>query len=999
MDSASVMNDRPARRSANALVIVGAIAAALGCLRPTAGDEAGKRAMDLESRFRDQIRPFLEDYCVRCHGREKPKGDVDLSAFTTSAQVARDLERFELVLEQLEADTMPPAKTLKRPDASRRESVIAWIKSVRKAESARHAGDPGTVPARRLSNAEYDNTIRDLTGADIRPTREFPVDPANEAGFDNSAESLTMSPALFKKYLEAARRVAEHAVLTPEGIDFAPYPALADTDRDRYCVRRVIGFYQQQKTDFADFFLAAWKYRTQVVKEVTRRPLEVFADEAGLSRKYLARVWAALEGKREEIGPIAALQMLWRALPSAPGRITEARAGCERMRDFVVELRKQLVPRVPDIRTRGIQVGSQPLVLWKNRQMAANRMHYRGGADSLRLNDLHLTPGMARALEAPAMAAEFKRFEATFEPFCNTFPDAFYISERARTYVKNDDKDNAGRLLSAGFHSMTGYFRDDEPLSELILDGDGKRTLDRLWREFDFITRAPLRQYASYLWYERAETGFLRGDPRFDFVRAEDPDASSEARMSRFEKSYLAKAHEVKASELAIHAVEEQFRIIANTIRRVERDRHEAEPKHVAALAAFAERAYRRPLTTPEQAGFAAFYRTLRDQDGLAHEDAVRDTLVSILVSPKFLYRVDVPGSGGAVRALGDYDLASRLSYFLWASMPDDALRLRAARGELRRLDVLAAEARRMLRDDKVRGLATEFAGNWLDFRRFEEHNSVDRRRFPTFNDALRQAMFEEPVRYFVDAVQHDRPVAELIDGKHTFVNTTLARHYGMPAPASGWSRVDDAGRFGRGGLLPMAVFLTKNSPGLRTSPVKRGYWVVKRVLGENIPAPPPNVPALPEDEKNLGSLTLREALERHRADKACASCHARFDSYGLVFEGYGPVGERRDVDLGGRPVDTRASFPGGGEGAGIEGLRTFLQGPKRSAFVENLCRKLLAYALGRTLIPSDDAVIDAMIAKTGTGEGGFGDLVEIIVTSPQFRTKRFASDQGDPAP
>jgi hypothetical protein len=302
-----------------------------------------------------------------------------------------------------------------------------------------------------------------------------------------------------------------------------------------------------------------------------------------------------------------------------------------------------------------------------------------------------------------------------------------------------------------------------------------------------------------------------------------------------------------------------------------------------------------------------------------------------------------------------------------------------------------------MLRDGRVRGLAEEFGGNWLDFRRFQEHNSVDRGRFPSFDDELRRSMFEEPIRFFLDVVQHDRPVSQFLEGEHTFVNTALARHYGMPLPPGGtdtWVRVDDAAHFGRGGLLPMAVFLTKNSPGLRTSPVKRGYWVVKRLLGENIPAPPANVPDLPDDEAKLGDLTLRETLTRHRADKACAVCHARFDAVGLAFEGYGPVGEARTRDLGGRLVDTRATFPRGGDGSGVEGLRAYLGSTRREEFVENLCRKLLAYGLGRTLIPSDDATVGAMCERLDADGGRFGALVEVIVTSPQFRNKRIEGDK-----
>ena len=235
--------------------------------------------------------------------------------------------------------------------------------------------------------------------------------------------------------------------------------------------------------------------------------------------------------------------------------------------------------------------------------------------------------------------------------------------------------------------------------------------------------------------------------------------------------------------------------------------------------------------------------------------------------------------------------------------MPDAELLSHAAAGDLHQPDVLTAQTRRMLRDPRVRGLATEFGGNWLDFRRFEEHNAVDRERFPSFTNELREAMFEEPIRYFDDMAKRNRSVLDLLYGDDTFVNRVLARHYGMPEPPGDeWVHVEDARRYGRGGVLPMAVFLTKNAPGLRTSPVKRGYWVVRRLLGEVIPPPPPTVPELPKDEANLGELTLPQVLARHRADRSCAACHSRFDSVGLVFENYGPVGELRSEGPG-RPA------------------------------------------------------------------------------------------------
>jgi hypothetical protein len=323
--------------------------------------------------------------------------------------------------------------------------------------------------------------------------------------------------------------------------------------------------------------------------------------------------------------------------------------------------------------------------------------------------------------------------------------------------------------------------------------------------------------------------------------------------------------------------------------------------------------------------------------------------------------------------------------------MPDQELLAHAASGDLQRPDVLVAQTRRMLKDPKADALATEFGGNWLDFRRFEQINSVDRERFPSFTNNLREAMFQEPLRFIEDVIHNNRSVLDLIYGDYTFVNPVLARHYGMPEiPGNNdtWVRVDDAGRYQRGGLLPMAVFLTENSPGLRTSPVKRGYWVVRRVLGEVIPPPPPVVPELPSDEAK-SDLPLRDKLAQHRSNPVCASCHARFDVFGLAFEGYGPVGEARTKDLAGRPVDIKAVFPGGSEGSGFEGVQAYIRQYRQKDYLDNISRKLLAYALNRSLILSDDLTVDAMQARLAANGYRFASMVETIVTSPQFLNTR----------
>jgi hypothetical protein len=978
---------------------------------------AARSALDLTPGFDKTVRPFVMRYCAGCHGGSEPKAEMDLSTYKTVDAVTRDHERWTLVLQRLQAKEMPPEDADVHPSDAARAQVMAWIEAWRREEARKNAADPGIVLARRLSNSEYNYTIRDLTGVDLRPAREFPVDPANPAGFDNSGESLAMSPALMGKYLRAAREVADHMVLKPEGLAFAPHPMLAETDRDRYCVQQILDFYRRQDTDLGDYFLAAWRFKHRAAFGKPRATLAQVAAERGVSAKYLGTLWRALETTPEDVGPLARLQAMWKELPVpvAAARIDDepARAGCERMRGFVVQVRKKTGFKYAPLSGKGLRADGQPYLMWRNRQYATHRTSFdpswlqvegetpdvasaapariaaaNEGADEEAAAKAQPAPVSAADPDLHVPAGERARYEAAFARFCAIFPDAFYVSERGR-YFPDDTRDK-GRYLSAGFHNLMGYFRDDLPLYELVLDEKGRKELDALWREMDFIASTTARTYVQFY---LSESGEAKPKDAGASALLSDQEIVAEPTMAEVVGKQLAKA-EATGNETALAAVREHFAAVKAAIRWTERARAEAEPRQLDALLDFASRAYRRPLTPAERADLLAFYRSRREASGLDHEDAVRDVMVSVLMSPDFCYRIDLVPPTGGVHALDDYALASRLSYFLWSSLPDAELLAHAAAGDLHRPEVLVRQAGRMLKDARIRGLATEFGGSWLDFRRFEEHNAVDRERFKTFDNDLRQAMFEEPIRFLLDVVQQDRPVLDFLYANRTFVNAPLARHYGMPAVEGGpdrWVRVDDADRYGRGGLLPMAVFLTKNAPGLRTSPVKRGYWVVKQVLGEVIPPPPAVVPELARDEAKL-DLPVRDALARHRQDKTCAACHARFDAYGLVFEGYGPVGERRTQDLAGRAVDDSATFPGGGGGAGLAGLRAQIHERRQDDFVNNLARKLLAYALNRSLTVADDAAVQPMAAKLAKDGYRFGSLVESIVVSPQFLTKRSVS-------
>lgn len=960
------------------------------CLVVLSSSVCPAKTNDLHHKFRETVAPFIESYCIDCHSGEKPKAKFDLSPYDSTESVIEDFGHWELVLDMLAEGEMPPEDEEKQPTAEARAEIVEWIRAIRTREAERNAGDPGLVLARRLSNAEYDYTIRDLTGVDIRPTREFPVDPANEAGFDNSGESLTLSPALLKKYLDAARLIGDHLVLKPDGFTFAPHPVATDTDRDKYCVNRIIEFYRRQPTDLADYFLAAWK----VARSAGQLSVAEAARNSEISEKYLGTIYALLTANDLNAGPIGKLRDHWSELvEQAELDADAAREACEKLASKVQALRAKLAPKVPFLKNRDIHKGAQAFVLWHNRQKAANRRTLDENVLRIAAPDENAVDEVDPDLMLSSNEDERLVEIEAFRKFCSVFPDTFFVSERGREFLEKEEetaKNEAGRLLSAGFHSMMGYFRDDRPLCELILDEGELAELDALWRELDFVTTAPMRQHAGLVWFEKTDSRFLR-EPEFDFARAEDKDVTSEEKIRRLADAYLAKAIRSGAGDLEQQAITEHFTNINASVRAVEKARLEAIPSHLRDLLTFAERAYRRPLTSDEKSGLLAFHESLMQTDGASHEDAMRDCVVSVLVSPHFWYRVDLPAEEPGIQPLSDSALASRLSYFLWSSMPDDELRQLATSGKLRDPDVLKAQVRRMLRDGKVRALAREFGGNWLGFRQFQHHNSVDRERFPEFTNELRAAMFEEPIRLFTDIVQQNRSALDFLFAEDTFANAPLAAHYevdGISASEDQWGRIEDARDVGRGGLLPMAVFQTLNAPGLRTSPVKRGYWVVRQVLGEHIPPPPPNVPELPADE-GIGDLTLREQLVRHREDKNCAACHERFDSIGLAFEGYGPVGERRSVDLGGRPIDVQAQFPDGGEGAGLEGLLDYLREYRQDEFIDNLCRKLFSYALGRTLILSDNPTIEEM--KTRLAADGFRmqSLIESIVTSPQFLNQR----------
>ena len=484
------------------------------------------------------------------------------------------------------------------------------------------------------------------------------------------------------------------------------------------------------------------------------------------------------------------------------------------------------------------------------------------------------------------------------------------------------------------------WHREDDHLQRLMLDEAETTALDRLWDQLYFVAREP----REYLVAFNQICEFATQD-RPDLVVAWKPHrAPTEERAAKFQQLLL-----------------------------------DTEPVHLEAILELARRAWRRPLTGTERESLRTLYRNLR-AGKIDHDPAIRLTLTRVFTSPAFLYKAEEPAAGDRPGTVSNWELATRLSYFLTSSAPDSALREASAAGSLTNPQTLQTHARRLLRDERARRLATEFACQWLHVRDFDQHDEKNEKLYPEFAE-LRGSIYEESIRFFTDFFRNDRSILSLLDADHTFADAELAKFYDLPAPEKDWQRIDGLRQHGRGGLLGFATTLAKQSGASRTSPILRGNWISEILLGEKLPKPPKDVPTLP-DQVPVG-LSVRALIQQHSSDPACAKCHDRIDPYGFALESFDTIGRFR------KGRDTSATLPDGTAIRGLDGLRSYLLEKRGNTFVRHFCQKLLGYALGRAVQLSDKPLLDEIMESLPHNDYRIGIVVEAIVLSPQFRQIR----------
>jgi hypothetical protein len=405
-------------------------------------------------------------------------------------------------------------------------------------------------------------------------------------------------------------------------------------------------------------------------------------------------------------------------------------------------------------------------------------------------------------------------------------------------------------------------------------------------------------------------------------------------------------------------------------------------------LERFLRKALRRPASTQDLDRYFALFTKARS-DGASYEESFKVVCKAVLVSPRFLFRVEMDRPGEGPQRLDDFELASRLSYFLWSTMPDEALLDAAASGRLGTAGEWERQVNRMLDDPRARALGENFTGQWLGTRNLAQKANPNLNLFPEYTVELRKAMVTEPVEMFSGLIRENASVLHLLDADYTYVNGLLAGFYGLlPVSGEGFQKVGLPDRR-RGGVVGMAAVLTQTSYPLRTSPVLRGKWILEEVLGTPPPPPPPPplVATLPPDDRVRDGLTLRKRLEEHRKKENCAACHSRLDPMGFALENFDAIGRWRDR-IDGKPVDASGELPGGQLVDGPEALKGALM-DRRQLFVRHLTEKMLSYGLGRGLEHYDMPVVKEIAGRVEEDGHAVRTLILEISRSLPFQYRR----------
>lgn len=911
--------EKPVMMSSRIFPLLPAISLAAASLSASAAEA------DIQARFENRIQPLLATYCLDCHDSDVQKGDVDLSAFGSLKSVQEDFKTWQVVLQQIEEEEMPPKKPL--PTAAERAELAEWVRAALDGiDWSQHRGI-GHVTLPRLTKQEYNHTLRDLLGVDFMPGKQLLDDGQGLSGFTNDRDALFISPALAEQYFEAADYAlqsvlnlgskpmqkhfeAEDMLMTERGAKPEELPgggtgyALAGGQRTLFdeITVPVDGWYRftvkgvgrggdsgmRLRIDNeprADFYCVEDKPEEHEVELLLRAGTHQMTWNIELPR--------ALEKLKEAATPPRRRQAVkkYKPLPANASELTAA----------AVKLTVPELP-VPEDATREVRA----MVLRLNQSLAAmqRRIEY------LRLVTPEGNPSELRS-------------------YFNLLPERTQVMVQVRDLLaaelKVTPEEIDRRLLAANPEKMAN---NQATLAEIM------PLIGLTYDEGFILGRAAV------------ERPLRAGFAGVDWIHIEGPVLPQGAETEKVAGLFQEDAQK--------------------------------------ALRDFLPRAFRRPLRAGEMKRHLALYEQARER-GEDHDQALKLAFTAALVSPNFLFRDELGGEGEAF-TLNDHQLASRLSYFLWMTMPDEELRKLADAGKLKDDSTLKAQVRRMVADPKARAFTSTFLGQWLGFAGLGTEHVPDARKFRDFTPTLAEAMKLEPVLVFEHLLRNGGSLTALMAGTETYANDELAALYGLPEMQGAEMRRVKHTEGQRAGLLGMAATLTASATPNRTSPVLRGAWVLENLLGRHLAEPPADAGQLDDKAGDRGK-TLREELAEHRRNESCAGCHDKIDPIGFGLENFDAIGRFREIEAG-RPVDASGQLPGGHAFNGPAELNRLLVTRHQEEFITNLTRRLTAFALGRALQPQDEGLVRLLLADLKKSNFRADALVESIVLTEAFRTQ-----------
>ena len=868
-------------------------------------------------------RSLLQKYCMRCHSAGTRKGALDLQQYDDRNRMVSDPQVWNRVLRTLRERQMPPDGRI--PTAEEYHALETWTQTAISGADAATAERAGHVALPRLTQVEYSNTMRDLLGIDLHAGELLSADGAGRSGFANDREALFLSTADLEKYLAAAER-SLHAVMA---------------------------VYQKP-------WQQRWESESMLMTENAEKPQRMPGNAVGyvLSRGQMTlyeSVTVPVDGyyrftirSCSTAGPTAALLSIndeRRAVVAVPTDVP-AEYG------VLVFLR----------------AGSYQMTWNLERPEAARAV---AGLDSISSDQQPLAGDAADTV--------------TRESLRNAPAWPATAGERELAPVELDALQDALVRLQQPYEKLRLPNADNAPAELRRLRGEIAERLVRV--------TAAINQLAETLQLSpQLVSNRLREANRF---RMQDNQALYVEAGRQIDRLTYANATRKRPGDVMIDWVQVIGPLIPEGSQPADEFRidtlNETGPELQNRLTRIASRAFRRPVEDHELEAWLKLYAHAR-QAGVSVSEAFRASCGAILISPHFLYRVELADAGdrpdatvaAGTRPLNSWELASRLSYFLWLSMPDPELRQRAASGEIQNPGVLAAEARRLLADSRSESLAKQFSGGWLGLETGAA-GGPDRSVFPQYTDQLAADMRQETTLMFQLLLRGEGRLHELLWSDRTFLNQRLAEHYGIRGLVGEKFRLVALNDQRRGGLLGMGSVLTATSGANRTSPVTRGKWILETLLGQRVGQPPPDAGVLPENVGMNRDRTLREELERHRRDPHCASCHQRIDPLGFGLEEFDAIGRFRRRDIR-NPIDLTGVLPDGTRLHGAVELKRWLVQERLAEFRRQLSERLLSFALGRQLQSYDEPAVRQIIMAAEDTGGRLDAMVEAVVQTTAFR-------------